>query len=466
MALTRDVAFATIPELGAGLRAGRWTALELAEFFLERCRHIGPKLNAIVTVTAELALQQAAQADKDLAAGIDRGPLHGIPYGVKDLLSVPGYPTTWGAEPFRDQVLDEEADVVRKLREAGAVLIAKLAMVELAGGLGYWQANASWTGPGKNPWNVERWAGGSSSGSGAAVAAGLVPFSIGSETWGSIVTPAAYCGVTGLRPTFGRVSTTGAMTLAWTMDKLGPFARTAADCHRILSAIDAPPGSNVSRPNDDDLEVPQEGRLRLIVLEGARSEAQVHPDVLRHFESSLELLREIAEIETARLPEGPYHETANLIVSAEGAAAFEDLVRNKQITQMTAEEDRWRIYSDLSIPATDYIRAMRVREKLRNNLVTWMADFDAIVGPTMNSGAGPIDAPFFEWDFGLSSTPLGGAGNLAGLPAVSIPNGLDSEGLPTAIQIVGRPWEDRRVLSIAEFLQTRTTFHTNRPPEL
>src|SRR5437879_5703217 len=200
-----DLAFAAILELGPLLRTRRVSATELAELFLERLERFGPRYNCLVTVTPERALAAAARADRELAAGKIRGPLHGIPYGVKDLVAVRGYPTTWGAEPYRSQTFDQDATVVTRLDAAGAVLVGKLAMVELAGGMGYSQANASFTGPGKTPWNVDYWSGGSSSGPGAAVAAGLVPFAIGSETSGSILTPAAYCGITGLRSEERRV---------------------------------------------------------------------------------------------------------------------------------------------------------------------------------------------------------------------------------------------------------------------
>ncbi|HEY1065785.1 MAG TPA: amidase, partial [Pirellulales bacterium] len=226
MPVDPDLAFAPLRYLARGLRSGDFSAVELAEFFLARLDRLGPTFNAVVTITKEIALAQAERADRELAQGHDRGPLHGIPYGAKDLLAAAGAPTTWGAAPLKDQVFDEDATVIVKLREAGAVLCAKLAMVEIAGGLGYDQANAAFTGPGLNPWNRGYWSGGSSSGSGSAVGAGLVPFAIGSETWGSIMTPASYCGVSGLRPTYGRVSRAGAMALTWSMDRLGPLAHT------------------------------------------------------------------------------------------------------------------------------------------------------------------------------------------------------------------------------------------------
>ena len=232
-----NVLLGPVRRLGRLLRERRIRSVELTEAYLDRLETIGPRLNAVVTLTRELALEQAREADKELAAGEYRGPLHGVPYGVKDLLATKGIPTTWGAEPYRAQVFDYDATVVERLREAGAVLVAKLAMVELAGGMGYTHPDASFTGPGRTPWNTDHWSGGSSSGSAAAVAAGLVGFAIGSETSGSILTPCAFCGVSGLRPTYGLVSRHGAMALCWTLDKLGPIARTADDCGLVLAAI-------------------------------------------------------------------------------------------------------------------------------------------------------------------------------------------------------------------------------------
>src|SRR6202163_3126062 len=231
------LAFSSIAELGASLRARTISSVELATVFLARLERFGPKLNSIVTLLHERALAEAATADHELASGTGHGPLHGIPYGVKDLIAARGCPTTWGAAPFKHQVFDFDATVVTRLRAAGAVLLGKLAMIELAGGMGYNQANASFTGPCKTPWNTECWSGGSSSGSGSSVSAGLVPFAIGSETDGSITNPSSYCGVTGLRPTYGRVSRHGAMALSWTMDKLGLLTRSARDAELILGVM-------------------------------------------------------------------------------------------------------------------------------------------------------------------------------------------------------------------------------------
>src|SRR5262245_55944395 len=232
-----DTLYAPLSVLAGQLKARKLSSEALASACLDRLEKIGPKLGAIATLLREQALKEAKQADAEIAAGRYRGPLHGIPYGAKDLLAAKGAPTAWGAEPFKDQSFDFDATVIRKLRDAGAVLVAKLAMVELAGSFGYELAGASHTGPCVTPWGLDRWSGGSSSGSGAAVAAGLVPFAIGSETSGSIITPAAYCGVSGLRPTYGRVSRAGAMPLSWTLDKIGPLARSMECCGLVLAAI-------------------------------------------------------------------------------------------------------------------------------------------------------------------------------------------------------------------------------------
>lgn len=467
MSVPAEAAFQTIPELGRGLRAGDYTVGELTEFFLNRLERLGPRFNAVVTITRDLALAQAQSAEEELKGGRDRGLLHGIPYAVKDLLAVPGYPTTWGAAPFRDQMLPEEATVVRRLREAGAVLVGKLAMVEIAGGLGYQQANASFTGPGLNPWNPARWSGGSSTGPGAAVAAGLVPFAIGSETWGSILTPAAYCGVTGLRPTYGRVSRFGAMTLSWTMDKLGPLARTAEDCGLVLRAIaghDPRDDSSVDRPlNGEPAGEARQPPFRLAVLAGSTQRTQ--PEVAANFAAAVEVLRGAAAVEEVSLPDDlPANAAADVILSAEAAAAFESLVRDGRIEQMTAEEDRWRIWSDLMIPAVDYLQALRIRRRLQQRLDELLAPYDALLAPTLSTVAGPIDQPFAAWASGFSSTQLGGASNVAGLPALSLPNGFGADQLPTGLQLVGRAWDEERLLAVALEYQRRTDWHRRTPP--
>src|SRR5262245_26642846 len=287
--------FLSVRELGNRIRVGRLSPVALTEPYLDRLQKIGPRLNAVVTITRELALQQARDAERDIKAGNHRGPLHGIPYGLKDLVATRGIPTTWGAEPFRKQVFDCDATVTRKLRDAGAVLVAKLAMVEIAGGFGYNNADASFSGPGKTPWNLDYWSGGSSSGPGAAVGAGLVGFAIGSETSGSIITPSTFCGVSGLRPTYGRVSRHGAMALSWTLDKLGPMCRSADDCGLVLNAI---AGKDPLDPTaaDRSFTYPEAGgkKFKLGIIGGSLDRCQ--PAVKRDFEESVKVLKQFAEV--------------------------------------------------------------------------------------------------------------------------------------------------------------------------
>src|SRR5215813_6446283 len=297
MSAAPDSLFRPIEEIARDVKGKRLSPVALAELSLERLETHGKKLNAVVTLAGQRALDAARDAEKEIAAGRYRGPLHGIPYGAKDLLATRGMPTTWGAEPYREQKFDSDATVIQKLAAAGAILIAKLSMVELAGGMGYNNADASFTGPGLNPWNTGYWSGGSSSGPGSAVAAGLVPFAIGSETSGSIITPAAYSGVSGLRPTYGRVSRHGAMALSWTLDKLGPMCRTADDCGLVLAAIagrDRHDLTSLARPfhfPENRKDRPGGKRFRIGVIKNATDGAQ--PDVRRNFENAVEVLRKL-----------------------------------------------------------------------------------------------------------------------------------------------------------------------------
>ena len=464
MPVPPGAAFHSVTELSTGLRGGDYSSVELTEFFLKRCEQLGPKFNAVVTVTRDLAIRQARQADADFAAGVDRGPLQGIPYGAKDLLATRDYPTTWGAAPFRNRVIDDDATVISRLSEAGAVLVAKLSMVELAGGLGYQQADAAFNGPGLNPWDVTRWSGGSSSGPGSAVAGGLVPYAIGSETWGSIVTPAAYCGLSGLRPTYGRVSRHGAMSLSWSMDKLGPMCRSAHDCGLVLNAI---AGADRFDPSavDRAYAYPDDGSprktFRLGTLTGAAD--RIQPAVAEAYQASLDLLGDVCEFEETELPDLPYSTVADVILSAESAATHETLVLDGTINEMTAPEDRYRLYADLTIPATDYLHACALRARMQRELDDLFAQFDAIVTPTRSTTAGPIDQPFSQWSRGFSSSPIGGAANVCGLPGLSIPNGFDADGLPIGLQLTGRAFEEDRLLAIANFVQSRTDWHQRHP---
>jgi aspartyl-tRNA(Asn)/glutamyl-tRNA(Gln) amidotransferase subunit A len=418
-------------------------------------------------VTHDRALSEARAAQQEIAAGNYRGPLHGIPYGVKDLLATERYPTTWGAYPYRDQVFDEDATVVRLLHDAGAVLVAKLAMVELAGGMGYNHADASFTGPGICPWNRDFWSGGSSSGPGSAVAAGLVPFAIGSETSGSILTPAAFCGVSGLRPTYGRVSRKGAMALCWTLDKLGPIARTADDCGIVLAAIaDIDPGdpSSVKRKVFYDQAIKNRDRLRLAVPSGCLEKVQ--PEVKENFRAAIRVLGESTVIaEDVEWPDFPWGPAVGTIVGAEGAAAFGDLIDRGGLSELKCPRDRYAGYSGMFVFAVDYLQAMRLRRPMREATDQFFKEYDVVVAPTRASVAYPLDKKFGDAYPGISGGPsLIPAGNLTGLPALTVPSGFGENGLPTGISFMGRPFFDDKLIELANMYQSKTEWHKETPP--
>lgn len=462
-----EFAFLTISELGRMLRQKETTSTELTNYFLERLERLGPEYNAVVAVTRDRALAEAADADELGRRGRWRGPLHGIPFGAKDLLSARGYPTTWGAEPLREQILDTDATAILRLRQAGAVLVAKLAMVELAGGMGYRQADASFTGPGRTPWNREYWSGGSSSGSGAAVAAGLVPFALGSETWGSIVVPAAFCGLSGLRPTYDLVSRHGAMALSWTMDKIGPICRSAEDCALVLEAMatGGPGGSERQEPfRARDAEPPRGRRFRIGVLAGASD--KLMEEVGDSFEQALAVLGDIADVvRDVPLPDYPYNAIAGTIVDAEGAAAFDELVNVGAVGKLTAPEDRFGGYDGAVVLARDYLRAMRLRRPAATALDGMLRPFDAIVSPTLATVAWPVDRNFRDaWPGYGGGANIGGAANMAGLPGIAVMNGIGRENLPTSMVFTGRAYDDARVLAVAREYQKHTDWHLRRPP--
>ncbi len=461
-----DLAFASIAELGTLLRARRLSSAELTERCLERLERFGPTYNCTVTLTPERARVEAARADRELRAGRPRGPLHGIPYGVKDLLATKGYPTTWGAEPYRYQTIDEDATVVTRLGAAGAVLVAKLAMVELAGGMGYNQPNASFSGPGKTPWNTDYWSGGSSSGPGAAVAAGLVPFAIGSETSGSILTPAAYCGITGLRPTYGLVSRHGAMALSWTMDKLGPMARSVDDCAVVLSVIAAGDPRDRSSVAHGFRVPPRRAagrRFRIGVPKGTINSVQ--GEVAENFTAALDVLAHVAEIvPDVEVPDLPFGVVAGTIIGAEGMAAFDDLLESNRLKELTAPEDRVGGYSSLAIAARDYLRAMRVRRVMGRAYDALLTPFDALATPTRVTVASPLDRAFRD---AYPEVPGGGSliasSNVVGVPALALPNGFGSAGLPTSLSFVARAFDEAKLVAIGRAYQARTDWHERRP---
>lgn len=468
MDITEDLLFGGIRELAKHIKAKKLSPVELAEAYLDRLDKLGAKYGAVVTVLRERGLREAKEAEKEIKDGKYRGPLHGIPYGVKDLLAAKGGPTTWGAQPYREQWFDYDAGVVERLNKAGAVLIAKLAMVELAGGFGYDHADASFTGPGRTPWNTDYWSGGSSTGPGAGVAAGLVPFAIGSETSGSIITPAAYCGVSGLRPTYGRVSRHGAMALSWTLDKLGPMCRNADDCGLVLASMaghDARDPASADRPFTHEIpEKRGDKKFKIAVVRGATGRAQ--PAVKTNFAAALKVLADFADIEEdVPLPNLPFGPAVATIVDAEGASAFRDLIENGRCKDLRAKEDRAGGYPGMVILAVDYLQAMRVRGVMKKAMDDLYARYDAIVAPARGTVATPINIPFDEAypEVTGSSPPLIQAGNLVGQPALSVPNGFGIKNLPTGIQFTGRVWSEAKLIALAHAYQEATEWHKKRP---
>src|SRR5436309_6966330 len=463
-----DVApFLPVRELSARIRRGSLSPVALAEECLDRLERLGPRTHAVITLMRESGLADARSAEREIWAGRWRGPLHGISYGAKDLLATKGVPTTWGAEPYRNQVFDYDATVITRLREAGAVLVAKLAMVELAGGLGYDHADASFTGPGLTPWNPGFWSGGSSSGPGAAVAAGLVPFAIGSETSGSILTPAAYCGITGLRPTYGLVSRHGAMALSWTMDKLGPMARSAVDCALVLAAVagkDPHDASSVVRGFRAPGPEPQSHRrFRIGVPKGVIDAVQ--GEVAENFTVTLDVLRAIAEIvPDVELPDLPFGVVGGTIIAAEGVSAFDDLMEGNRLKDLTAPEDRTGGYGALAISARDYLRALRVRRLMGRAYDELLKPFDAIATPTRTTVASPLDKPFRDaYPDVRGGVSMIGASNVVGVPAISVPTGFGLAGLPTGLSLVTRAFDEAKLVRIARAYQARTDWHMRRP---
>ena len=440
-----DLAFLPVAALAYLVRTRQVSSLELTRLALDRLHRFDAHLHCVVTLTEERALRQARLADQELEAGTWRGPLHGIPWGAKDLLAVAGYPTTWGAEPFREQVLADDATVVQRLDAAGAVLVAKLTLGELAMG------DTWFGGQTRNPWHMEQGSSGSSAGSAAAVAAGLVPFAMGSETRGSIVSPCTRCGATGLRPTFGRVSRHGAMALAWSMDKLGPIARSAEDCALVLAAIQGSDGRDetiVDRPFPWDPALPVAG-MRLGVLASAFEATREGQEEWRTLDLAvLDTLRGLdVELVSFTLPDLPVR-AMDFILGVEAAAAFDQLTRSGRDTLLARQSEiawpnRWR--QARMVPAVEYLQANRVRTLAMQEMERILAGLDGFVAPSFGGDALPLT-------------------NLTGHPAVVVPNGFRSDGTPTSITFTGTLFGEARLLALARAYQHATDFHTRRPP--
>ncbi len=454
-------------QLAVRIESRKISPVELTESFLARSEKYGPRYNAYATLTRERALRQAREAEREIASGKYRGPLHGIPYAAKDLLAVRGYPTTWGARPYANQQFDYDAAVIEKLDRAGAILIGKSAMIELAGGMGYRFASASLTGAAKNPWNAACWTCGSSSGSGAIVAAGLAAFAIGTETWGSILCPSGFCGRTGLRPTFGRVSRWGAMALSYSMDKIGPMGRTADDCALVMAAIaghDARDGSSlpISEAAFHDSPPSNPARpLRIGWLTNAWEKPD--PDVTAAAEAAIAILKaQGCQVADAQLPVGPWEDAGTVVIAVEGASAFQDLIESGRVSELADPLGQIAGYVNLQIAASDYMRALRVRTILRQKMEPLFTRFDVIAAPTLPVTATTLETNL-ETDLSFAD-PLGAIGNLLGLPAVSVPCGFKNKTLPVGMQFLAQVRNDVLVLDLARLYQRHTAWASAQPP--
>lgn len=438
-----DLAFLSVAELSGLLRDGEVSSEELTRLYLERLERHDQRLHFLVTPTRELALAQARRADQEIAAGNWRGPLHGVPWGAKDLLSVRGYPTTWGAAPYRAQTIDEDATVVKRLEEAGAVLVAKLTLGALAMG-DWWFGGRT-----RSPWNPEEGSSGSSAGPGAATAAACVGFSIGTETRGSIVSPATRNGVSGLRPTFGRVSRHGAMALSWSMDKIGPMCRSAEDCALVFHAIHGADGLDPTARSLpfawDPYADPR--RLRVGYLASAFEPAERYDSRDRDLETLRVLEEELGlALVEVEMPDFPAS-AMNFLLDAEAAAAFDELTRSGRDDELSRQtEGSWpNIFRTARlIPAVEYIQANRARTMYQRLFSEAIRDVDVFVTPSFRGGV-------------LSAT------NLTGHPCAVVPNGFDDEGMPGSISFIGGLYRDADCLLLAHAYQQATDWHLRRP---
>jgi Asp-tRNA(Asn)/Glu-tRNA(Gln) amidotransferase A subunit family amidase len=448
-----DLAFLPATHLAQLIKRREIKSLDLTKLYLERLKKYDPVLHCVVTLTEELALKQAAKADEEIAAGRYRGPLHGIPWGAKDLFAVSGYKTTFGASPYKDQTIDVDSTVFTKLTQAGAVLLAKLTLGALAMG------DRWFGGQTKSPWdptNQNQGSSGSSAGPAASTAAGLVGFSVGTETRGSIMSPSARCGVTGLRPTFGRVSRYGAMALSWTMDKIGPICRTAEDCALVLKAICGTDGKDnhvVDAPFDWD--VTRDVRKLRVGYIKADYESEIpddpkNPDRVERQRNmrklNLEALAVIKGLGVNLVPiELPKAESnpMDFILTAEGAAAFDDLVRSDKLDMMSADPERsawvgsFRLHE--LVPAVQYIQANRARYRLMETFNEVFAKIDLFIGSSL------------------------GVTNLTGHPEISLPHGFDAKGQPASLRFTGKLFGEEDMLLLAHAFQTKTSHHLKRP---
>jgi Asp-tRNA(Asn)/Glu-tRNA(Gln) amidotransferase A subunit family amidase len=436
-----DLAFYSVRQLGELIKSRKITSQKLTQFYLERLKKYGPKLECVVTLTEDLALAQAKHADAEIAAGHYRGPLHGIPYGAKDLLATKDIRTTWGAAPYTNQIFKDDATVIKRLEQAGAVLIAKTTLGELAMG-------ETWFGGmTRNPWNPKEGSSGSSAGTCAATSAGLMPFGIGTETLGSIVSPCDRCGVTGLRPSYGRISRTGAMALSWSMDKIGPICRTVEDCAIVFNAIYGPDGADPTLYDASFNYDPQLNlkKLRIGFLE--KDFGKEKGERKDNNEAALKQIRELGiELTPVELPNYPV-DNISFLLSTEGAAAFDDLTRTG-CDDMLKQQERGSWPNTFRrrrfVPAVEYLQAQRIRYLLIQDVGKLFEKVDLVLAPSF-AGKGLLIS------------------NLTGNPCVVLPNGFSKAGTPTSICFIGKLFGEAELLVVAKKYQDSTEWNRKHP---
>ena len=438
-----DLAFYSIPKLASLIKNKKVSCLELTKLYLGRLKKYSPKLECTISITEELALSQAKQLDTELAKGHYRGILHGIPYGVKDLMAVPGYPTTWGSEPYKTQHIEETATVVKRLNDAGGILVAKLVSGALARG------DVWFKGKTKNPWDVSKGAGGSSAGSGSATSAGLVPFALGTETLGSITVPSSNNGITGLRPTYGRVSRHGVMSLSWSMDKVGPMCRNAEDCAIVFDIIQ---GKDVNDKTTSSIPFSFDPTQDVKTLKVAYLKDDIEKDTTK---GKTNLLKAMATLKKwgieptpVRLPTDVPYDGFDIILRSESGSFFDELVRSERVDLMVEQHKRSRANSlrqSRFIPAVEYLQANRHRQMLIEKMHDVIKDYDVLISPS----------------FGNKQLLIT---NLTGHPVIAVPTGLDDEKLPTSLTLVGNLYDEGKILLLAKYFQDITDYDELHPP--
>lgn len=437
-----DLSFYTINQLGSLLRTKKITSVELTKFFINRLKLFGDTLQCVVSLTEEIAMKQAMEADENFNRNIDKGPLQGIPYGLKDLFSVNGTKTTWGAQPYKNQVIDQDAFVYTKLKEAGAVLVAKFTLGALAMG-DYWFGGRT-----KNPWNLERGSSGSSAGSTSATVAGLIPFAIGTETHGSIISPSHTCGATGLRPTFGSISRTGAMALSWSLDKVGPICRSAEDAATVFAYIHGTDGLDESAVNAS-FNYSNKKDIKNLRIGYAKNYFDNLDTSSQEFQVIKELKSLGVDIKPMNFPDSEVYkfDMIGMVIGAESAAAFDEFTRSNLDDQMTRQTKYdWPNYFRVArtIPAVEYINTNRHRTMLMQKVNQVMEDFDVIITPSF---AGKQ----------LSIT------NLTGHPALCMPIGFTKQGNPNSITFLANLFKEEDLLAFGKFFQDNTDYEDLHP---